>query len=142
VLFRSLLVWTADINGDSLADVLVSLGPPSNAVLVFSGLTDSTVSPVPQRMRSAIGLAVNSDLLVVDLDGDGRNDIVCLNRLNNSVEYFGGKGNGTFRPASRLSSGEEPGGFAIAPMKHDLVLQLLLTDKKEGTLRIIDLLER
>jgi hypothetical protein len=86
-------VAVADLDGDGNPDVITANYIDSEGVVLFGG---SGGMPFAQRppMRFRVG-AFPSSMVVTDVSGDGRLDLVVANRYNVSVEL--GNGNGTFR---------------------------------------------
>jgi hypothetical protein len=91
----------ADVNGDGKPDLLVAnygSGPGSVGVLLGNG--DGTFQPVVTYNSGGPGAI---SLTVVDLNGDGKPDLVVANI--NTIGVLLGNGDGTFQPAVTYNSG-------------------------------------
>lgn len=136
------LLWLADLNNDAVSDLIINLRAPENAILISLGHRDSMFNQVTYRFKNSISIASISRLTVSDLNGDGKKDIVLLNDQKNEIQYFQGKGEGTFWPAVRVASADHVGGFALSRLTSDDSPQLILTDEAKSILKIITLEER
>src|SRR5438309_3023617 len=52
-------------------------------------------------------------VVVADVNGDGKGDLVTLNKLSNTVNVLLGNGDGTFQPARSFAVGSEPVALAV-----------------------------
>jgi len=98
--------------------------------------------PPPFAFTNAISVSSRANLQVVDINGDGQNDIILLNDLKKEIQLSLGKGNGSFWPSIRVASAEGIGGFAIGNLNAGLEPELIMTDTEHSVLRIITLHEQ
>ena len=121
----------ADLNGDGKIDLVAVSATPSPAIIpggVFLGNGDGTFT-----LAAGFGQGLSSDhyylgggLALVDLNGDGKPDVVCLylNSLggNGGVLTFLGNGDGTFQPSDPHTGFAAPsnlGAFAVGDFNGD-----------------------
>lgn len=135
------LLWSGDLDNDGTKDALINFQGSDPFLIAAFGTRDSLPSHAPFRFGSPVRVASPANLTILDLNGDGVNDLVCLNDLKKSVEFYQGKGDGTFLAPVRLASAEALSGFAIGDINHDIVPELIMTDSTNGVLKIISLRE-
>lgn len=118
-------VAVGDVNGDGRLDVVTggfddnnfAPGKTPHSMGVLLGNGDGTLQAA---MSLSSGIPLNSiayqseettDLILADLNGDGKLDIVgATHDVNSSVFTMLGNGDGTFQPASKWSNGASPSG--------------------------------
>jgi hypothetical protein len=119
-----------DFNEDGIADLVVATiaGPQANIVLLGNG--DGTFrqqAPIP----NSFGFL---QAKVVDLNGDGHQDLVLAGNGNISVSM--GRGDGTFVDTIPLPSGSFPGlylGISVAHFNGDGKLDIVASDAGSPT---------
>jgi hypothetical protein len=94
----------ADFNEDGLTDIAMSDGGYNK---VYVELKENTF------YNWTFGDSLNcpgqpEDIFAADLDGDGHQDLITANFLNNDISIFWGLGNGTFTLAQNFSVGNGP----------------------------------
>lgn len=134
-------LWSGDMNADGRDDLLLNFADPLNRLELFLGNRDTTLTPAPLFGISDVAVASTSRLRLVDINGDGRRDIVLDNKLTRSIQVWPGKGDGTFLPGHRLMSTEGVGGFTISDLDKKGRISLIVTDSLRGVLRIIPMEE-
>ncbi|MBV8080273.1 MAG: VCBS repeat-containing protein [Actinobacteria bacterium] len=90
-------------------------------------LTPVTVSlpvapPLPPSFGPATAFAAPTspqDVVLADLNGDGKLDAVVSDELSNSVDVLLGNGDGTFQTATSYPAGSYPGGVAVGDVNGD-----------------------
>jgi uncharacterized protein (DUF2141 family) len=143
-------VALADLNGDGKLDVLISITPVvgcfseggGGSVGVFMGNGDGTFQP--QQTYKSGGLCASNlavaDLAVVDVNGDGKPDLLVANGCGSDQSFCGfsihgvigvllGNGDGSFKSAQTYDSGGvAPRGITAADVNGDGKLDLLVAN--------------
>jgi len=95
--FKPYILLSGDLDNDDVLD-LVSVNETENSLSVFLGQGDGTFTVEPRRLFPEGGDFYPTGGAVVDLDGDGFQDVVTANWHGNSVSVLPGLGDGTFGP--------------------------------------------
>jgi hypothetical protein len=135
-------VVTADLNQDGKMDlVTVNLlgGPLSDgSVSVLLGNGNGTFqAAVNYEVSSASDASNQADVSAVDLNGDGKLDLVVASSKANAASILLGNGNGTFQSAVTYPVGARPSGVAVADFNGDGKLDLALTSAFDDTTSIL-----
>ena len=136
------LLWTADLNHDSIPDLIVNLQSPENTLTVALGRRDTTFSPKYFTLHAPVSISSNDGLKIVDLNGDRNEDLVFRNDATLSIEVYYGLGDGTFEPGPHLISTKGLGGFALNDLDKDGPPELIVTETLPGILKILSMEER
>ena len=116
-------------------DYIVVMGKPVNALLLMYGNPDGTFRSDPEWIRD-VAVQGDDDVIVDDVDGDGRPDITVRNEATESVTTYFGEPLG-FSAGLRIASARGVGGIAIAPLVSRGVKDLVLSRSDEGTVSIL-----
>jgi len=118
-------IGAGDFNGDGIPDVVVTRdqggGNRHNSVLVFLGNGDGTFQPAAVFPG---GIYNPFQIVVADLNGDGKQDLLIGNALANSLSVLLGDGEGRFEPAMTFATGNNPNSIAIGDFNGDGMLDL------------------
>ena len=137
--FPTALLWNSDLTGDGYPDLIINLQYPANQLLVsVNGNQQKFLQPKFQSMIP-VNVTSRSQLKVLDVNGDHRQDIVLNNSLTKEIQVFWGSGNGNFQTVSRLISSAGATGFTFADLLNDGTQDLVVTDSLNGWLKIITL---
>lgn len=101
-----------DFNGDGNAD-LASLDGSAFEILIGKG--DGTFAP-----PVTYGVGANPVFVLKrDLNGDGKMDVIVVNRDGNDVSVLLGKGDGTFLPQKTFAAGKAPVSVVVGDFNRD-----------------------
>src|SRR5262249_33359399 len=129
-------VSIVDMNGDGKMD-LVAEADSARALDVFLGNGDGTFqAPKTTYALSATGGQIYGP--IVDLNGDGKPDVVVAYQYLNEVGVFLGNGDGTFQPEALYDAGDGPNTFAVGDFNRDGILDLAISQANQPA--IIELL--
>jgi hypothetical protein len=111
-------VAVGDFNGDEIPDLAVTQDTFSdrhNQAWVLLGKGDGTFQP---GLGVQAGVFTPHQIMVVDFDGDGRQDLAVVNSANN-ISVLPGNGDGTFQPAVSVVAGNNPHSMAVGDFNGD-----------------------
>jgi hypothetical protein len=121
-------VAVGDVNGDGVPDLVITMDDFLNGhgIAVALGKNDGTFQPVnipayPSTLQANHYNPLPSYIKLVDLDGDGKLDLVYTNSNFGTVGVMYGKGdiNGTFYDPVEYPTGQFSFGLAVADVNGD-----------------------
>jgi hypothetical protein len=118
-------------NGKPILDLAVA-NSSSNDISILLGNGDGTFQP---QKRFAAGTNVLG-MTAADLRGDGRLDLVLVDR-SNEVSILLGNGDGTFQPEKRYAVGDYPGYVAVGDFDGDGHLDLAVSNFASNDISIL-----
>jgi len=110
-------VAIADFNGDGILDMAIS-NDMSNTVAIYLGNGDGTFQMPTNHDVYPTG-ADTYNILVGDVNNDGKLDLVTGNLSSQSISVLLGNGDGTFQPAINIPTGAEAQSIAMADLNGD-----------------------
>lgn len=129
-------IAVADVNGDGRPDLLTAnyLGN-SVSVLLNAGL--GTFGPA--TIYSAGYGSSPTGIVVVDVNGDGKLDLLTANLSSDTAGVLLGTGAGTFSPVTTYATGNNSGprSLAVADVNADGKLDLLLGNNTSGAAAVL-----
>ena len=111
-------IYVADVNGDGKLDVLTA-NYGNNMVGVLLGTGTGTFGAVATYSVGSGGIPY--DIVVADVNGDGKPDLITANYGSDAAGVLLGTGTGTFGAATTYTMGtsSQPGGVAVADLNGD-----------------------
>lgn len=116
----------ADIDGDGNTDLVFSDTVSGATVSWLQGVGNGTFTPQAPLLGVGSGVGNIRDLEVVDVDGDGKLDLLLQNLYGQGVWMAKGVGNGVFLPATKLfntgvpsNGGRDMGRIIVADVNGD-----------------------
>jgi hypothetical protein len=125
----------SDINGDGREDLLLVHRPPRSGISVALTGAEGVPEP-PFRSIGGVSPSDEQSFLVIDADGDGKQDIVCNDVLRGAVEVLYGLGDGGFERPVRLHDGARVTGLAVGALVDRRRADLVMTEGDPGTVTI------
>ncbi|HZD94453.1 MAG TPA: VCBS repeat-containing protein, partial [Candidatus Sulfotelmatobacter sp.] len=110
-------VTATDVNGDGFADLLVGNTIFQQGVTVLLNNHDGTFTPPIE----SISHDQSADIVAIaDMNGDGKPDVVFVDRFHFSISVMYGNGDGTFQlPVRAFFGGPNPNSLALADFNGD-----------------------
>lgn len=137
----------ADLDGDGKPDVLVG-DVTAGIISIFRNIsTNGSLSPgsFAPRFDLSMGTVGNSNpysIIVADLDGDGKLDIVAINADSKLISIFrnisvsGVITNGSFDTRMDLPGGNDMRGIAVGDVDGDGMLDIASADTSDNTVSV------
>jgi len=122
----------ADVNGDLKLDIIV-VNTFSDDVSVLLGNGDGTFQP---QQRIALGDVNPRAVKVIDVDGDGKLDILTANDMG-SVSLLLGNGDGTFLAPQAFVTGGLTRSLAVADLNGDGKPDVVTVDNLRNQLSVL-----
>jgi hypothetical protein len=128
-------VTVADVNGDGIPDILVTLDNGGGQdIAVLLGTSNPWGYQAPTYLASSLqDYNLNSPypqyLKVVDVNGDGNPDLVYTNAAYGTVGILFGAGSGSFYDPVEYAAGENPWGLAVADVNGDGAPDVVTADE-------------
>jgi hypothetical protein len=129
-------IVAADFNHDGITDLAVSTNDTASTthyVSVLLGKGDGKFQP---PVNYAVGHAPFV-VIAVDLNGDGKPDLVTSNAFDGNVSVLLGNGDGTFQKAVTYPAGPDPFAVAAADFNHDGRIDLVTVNRNAGTVSVL-----
>ena len=126
----------ADLNGDSSVDLAVS----QNESDLISQFVNKGSGTFQNELGGFEGYPIGSepeDLVLADLDSNGRLDLVITNLLNASISVLLANNDGTYQPAVDYSVGQFPEGSAVGDFNADGIPDIAVLNEVDTSVSIL-----
>lgn len=129
-------VWVTDLDRKGRPDILLLTVSPTPLLERLRWLKENTFSR-PDTLAKDIRIVDDTQVKMVDVDGDGLLDIVINDHDKGEVGWMRAKG-GTYEPFRRLCSVPTRSHYAMGDLNGDGIPDLAVTLSDSGILRIYD----
>ena len=127
----------ADFTGDKVPDLIVSHSGAPWALTLLKGNGDGTFQPEQTIPLSLPGGAPTAQLAALDLNGDGKQDLVLTVVFASGAVVLLGNGDGTFQPDITYTSGRYPFAFATQDVNGDGNIDLAIADQESNYITVL-----
>ncbi len=124
-------IATGDVTGDGLADIVGCTPTNDGTWLLEADPAEPTGFRAPVRL-----LEVGHDIAIVDLDGDGRNDLVVVDALGGAVVPVWNDPAG-FVPGAPVAVGVTPDMAAVGDVNGDGLVDVAVVCRGDATARVL-----
>jgi hypothetical protein len=126
-----------DLNADGRLDLVVSRGPEDGSAGTVGVMLNQGGGTFGARQDYSSG-SDPADVLIADLDGDGRKDLVTANSWDDTVSILPGTGAGAFGIAqSYPTGGSIPAAIAAGDVDRDGLVDLVLAGNRADTVAVM-----
>lgn len=129
-------VWDMDFNNDGHRDVVIAFPSVARLMKVALGNGDGTLQE-PVTIAEGARLDLRSQLQIVDLDTDGKVDIVFNESAAMAICWLRGRGDGTFHPLETILPSYGVSHFSIVDLNRDGVNDFALAYAEKGVVKIV-----
>jgi FG-GAP-like repeat/Abnormal spindle-like microcephaly-assoc'd, ASPM-SPD-2-Hydin len=127
----------ADFNGDKFPDLVVTHNGVPWALTLLKGNGDGTFQPEQQIPLSLPGGVATAQIAALDLNADGKQDIVLTVSAQSGAVVLLGNGDGTFQPSVTYTSGRSPFAFAARDVNNDGIIDLEVADEQSNDITVL-----
>jgi hypothetical protein len=125
-------VAVADLTGNGILDIIASTS--SGTVDVLMGNGDGTFQ-APTSYAAGGSLGAIQDMVVADVNGDGKPDIICA--TSNGASVLLNQGNGTFGPATTFGTGYTNSSVVVADLNGDGIPDIAITNPGGNAVNVL-----
>lgn len=121
----------ANLNQDTNLDIVAAIASDIIAILIGNG-DGSFQTPTFFKAGKSPG-----SLLIQDIDGDGKIDLLTENETEALIALLLGKGDGTFKTPVFFEAGTSPSWIAVGDINQDGASDLFFTDRNSDRVGIL-----
>ncbi|MGA9120533.1 MAG: VCBS repeat-containing protein [Bacteroidota bacterium] len=129
-----LLLW-GEQRSETSSTAAVAIGEPVNSIGAFAIEGDTLARPV--HWVGGIRPIDDTALAFEDVDGDGIPDLVVADALQKMVVFLRGLPGGAFAEPEGIAPAGNIGAFAVGRLTRSQGDDLIFTDRRQGTLRLL-----
>ena len=131
-------VVVADVNGDGWPDVIITDGDDAaTGVHVLLNNGDGTLGPKKVYASGPAGAPGPQSIVAVDLNSDGKYDLVTANGSQDSISVLLNNGDGSFAAPVSYATGADPVSLAVADMNADGWPDVVTSDSGDDTVSLL-----
>jgi hypothetical protein len=134
---KTIYLWLAQFEYDTVPTIILYAGEPANEILTAKGNTDGTFAD-PKIIGHGIKLEDRSCLQLIDVDNDGKLDLVVGSSNIGGVVWFKGLGHGNFEGEQLLVREPRMSHFAVGDFDGDGLNDVAITLPREGVVEVIN----
>ncbi len=121
----------ADLNGDTRLDLIAAIQDDIIAILIGNG--DGSFQ-IPTFFKAGKN---PGSLVIADIDGDGKIDLLTENENDALIALLMGNGDGTFKTPVFFEAGTSPSWIALGDINQDGAFDLFMTDRNSDRIGIL-----
>jgi hypothetical protein len=134
---KTMYLWLAQFEYDTVPAIILYAGEPANEILIAKGDTDGAFDD-PQIIAHGIKLEDRSCLQLIDVDNDGKLDLVVGSSAMGGLVWLKGLGHGNFEGQQLFVREPRMSHFAIGDFDGDGLNDVAITLPNEGVVKIIN----
>jgi hypothetical protein len=134
---KRIFIWLADFDKDGVSDLLMHAGLPGEYCMVAKGKGEGYYFD-PKIIASGISVTDQSDVQIVDVDGDGLTDVVVGSQKLGQIIWYRNRGKCNFDTGYVLVTESGFSHCVISDIDADGINDLAMTLSKKGVLKIIN----
>jgi len=127
----------SDLNGDKIPDLVVTHNDAPWAATILFGNGDGTFQPEQVIPMQAGGSVATAPVQIVDLNADGKQDLVFSSVSQGGTLIFLGNGDGTFQGPTNFATGSYPFAFSVADVNGDGKKDLVVADQESNHVMVL-----
>jgi hypothetical protein len=124
-----------DLNGDGTPDI-VTANSAANKLSIFYSTGSGQFPSTPNATLNVGGASFPLAVAILDVDNDGRLDIVSADRDANNIAVFRQNGGGTFSLQTTISTGTSPSCIAVGDVNNDGLPDVVVGDAGSDNVKV------
>jgi len=130
-------IAAADFNGDKIIDLAVTHSAGLWALTILKGNGDGTFQAEQQVPSNLPGGFASEKIVALDLNADGKQDLILTDVSEGGALVLLGNGDGTFQPPVNYASGSYPFAFAAKDVNGDGNIDLEIADQESNYITVL-----
>jgi hypothetical protein len=130
-------IYLVDFDKDSVLDMLIQAGPPVEYLLVAQGKGEGLFFD-PKIIASGLPMEERSDIQIIDVDGDGVDDIIVGSMKLGQIQWFRNRGACNFDTGKVLATEPNFSHYVVTDINADGVNDVVMTLSTKGMVKILN----